>query len=222
MAQGKVVQEVRYQQVLNLAHQRQRLLSQPEGVRHARHTLVEILFHRACGEDVAQRLLRMFGNRVSSQPQVIHVERQETEHQPFYLLPVLLVVGLRSGIVEAAGTVAARLLHRLDVAVQHGEELKRVHFLALEPDPYMQQVAAHRHGLTGLHRPAELGEDIGQVSVGHFILSVADGLTDAVRGVVAYARHDTAGYGGQQVTPHAEVDAVVENFSPLSGWVCSP
>lgn len=222
MPQGEVVQEVRYQQVLYLAHQRQRFLSQTERVCHARHPLIKICFHRTGREDVAKRLLRMFRHRVSSQPKVIHVERQETEHQPFYFLPVPFIVGFRCAIVEAAGTVAARFLHGLDVAVQHGEELQRIHFLAFELDPDMQQVAAHRYRLPGFHLPAELGEHIGQVSVCHFILSVADGLADAVCGVVAYTRHDTAGHGGQQVTPHVEVDAVVENFSPLSGWFCSP
>ena len=135
MPQGEVVQEVRYQQVLNLAHQRQRFLSQTERVCHARHPLIKICFHRTGREDVAKRLLRMFRHRVSSQPKVIHVERQETEHQPFYFLPVLFIVGFRCAIVEAAGTVAARFLHGLDVAVQHGEELQRIHFLAFELDP---------------------------------------------------------------------------------------
>lgn len=53
MPQGKVVQEIRYQQVLNFAGKRHGFAPQSEGIGYARHLLVEILFHRSHREDVA-------------------------------------------------------------------------------------------------------------------------------------------------------------------------
>ena len=58
MPQGKVVQEIRYQQVLNFAGKRHGFAPQSEGIGYARHLLVEILFHRSHREDVAERLFR--------------------------------------------------------------------------------------------------------------------------------------------------------------------
>ena len=66
MPQGKVVQKIRYQQVLYLAGQRHGFAPQSQRVVHARHLLVEILLRSSHCKDVAQRLLRMCGNRVRS------------------------------------------------------------------------------------------------------------------------------------------------------------
>lgn len=92
MPQGKVVQEIRYQQVLNFAGKRHGFAPQSEGIGYARHLLVEILFHRSHREDVAERLFRMCGHRVRSPLQILHVKRQKAEHQLFYFPLVLLVV----------------------------------------------------------------------------------------------------------------------------------
>ena len=51
----------------------------------------------------------------------------------------------------------------------------------------MQHVAAKCHCLPGLDSLPELGEDIGQMAVGHFVHAVSDGLADAVYRVVADA-----------------------------------
>ena len=75
MPQGKVIQEIRYQQVLHLAGQRHGFAPQSEGIGDARHPLVEILLHRAHREDMAQRLLRVFGQAVCPMLQVLHVVR---------------------------------------------------------------------------------------------------------------------------------------------------
>lgn len=53
MPQGEVMQEIRNQEVLYLAGQRQGFVSQSERIGHARYVLVEILLHRAHREDVA-------------------------------------------------------------------------------------------------------------------------------------------------------------------------
>ena len=108
--------------------------------------------------------------------------------------------------------MSSGLTHRLNVPVQHRQELQRVQFLALETHGDMQLVAAQGHRLPGFHTLAELGEDIGQVSVGHLILPVADGLADAVSAIIAHTRHDAAGKGGKRIAPHVEVDAVMKEF----------
>ena len=76
----------------------------------------------------------------------------------------------------------------------------------------MQLVTAQGYCLPGFDTLAELGENIGQVSVGHLILPVADGLADAVSAIIAHARHDAAGKGGKRIAPHVEVDAVMKEF----------
>ena len=136
MPQGKVVQEIRYQQVLNFAGKRHGFAPQSEGIGYARHLLVEILFHRSHREDVAERLFRMCGHRVRSPLQILHVKRQKAEHQLFYFPLVLLVVVFysRFRIVKTCRAVAVGFLQSLDVAVQHGQELYRVQLLALEAD----------------------------------------------------------------------------------------
>ena len=44
----------------------------------------------------------------------------------------------------------------------------------------MQQVAADGDGLTGLDALGEVGEDVREVPVSHFVFAVADGLVDAM------------------------------------------
>ena len=108
--------------------------------------------------------------------------------------------------------MSAGLTHCLYVSVQHRQELQRVQFLALEADGHVQFVTAQSYRLPGLDTLAELGEDIGQVSVSHLILPVADGLADTVSGIVAHARHNAAGEGGKHIAPHVEVNAVMKEF----------
>lgn len=183
VAQGEVVQEVRDQQVLHLAHQRQGFASQPQRVVHARHPLVEILLHCARSEDVAQRLLRMRGHRVRPPPQVLHVAGQEAEHQLLDLPPVLLVVGRRRRLAESARCLPSGLLQGPDITVEHRQELNRVQLLALEADADVQPLAAQGHRLSRLYALPELGVDVRQVAVCHLVLPVADRLADAVHGV---------------------------------------
>ena len=106
----------------------------------------------------------------------------------------------------------AGLTQRPDIAVQHGQELQRVQLLALETHPDVQFVTAQSHRLPGFDTLPELGEDVRQVPVSHFVLPVADSLADAMYGVIPHTRHDAAGHGGQCVAPHVEVDAVMKVF----------
>ena len=108
--------------------------------------------------------------------------------------------------------MSAGLTHCLYVPVQHRQELQRVQFLALEADGHVQFVTAQSYRLSGLYTLSELSEDIGQISVCHLILPVADGLADAVSGIVAHARHNAAGEGRKHIAPHVEVNAVMKEF----------
>ena len=139
----------------------------------------------------------MSGQRVCPTSQIFHVVRQEAQHQFLYLPFVPVIVGfqfhLQTG--EIVGLVSAGLTHRLDIPIQHRQELQRVQFLAFEADGDMQFVTAQSHRLPGLDTLAELGKHIGKVSVGHFILPIADSLADAVSAIIAHARHDAAGKG---------------------------
>ena len=214
MPQGEVVQEIRDQEVLHLAGQRHRLVSQSERVGHARHILIEILLHRTHREDVAERLFRMFGEPIRPMLQILHVMRQEAEHQLFDLPFVFLVVGLQCHlhIGESERLAPSGLTHRTDISVKHGQELQRIQLLVLEAYPDMQFVTAQSHRLPGLEPLPEVGEDIRQVSVCYLVPVIADRLADTEHRVVTHARHDTAGDGPQRIAPHVEVDAVMKEF----------
>ena len=101
---------------------------------------------------------------------------------------ILLVVVFYScfRIVKRRRTIAVGFLQSLDVAVQHGQELYWVQFLALEFDFYMQQFAAQSHRLSGFHPLSELGEYIRQMTVCHLVPAVTDRLANAMYRVVAH------------------------------------
>ena len=156
------MQEISDEQVLYLADQRDGFMSQSERIGHARHVLVEIFSHRPHGEDVAQGLLRVLGQHVGSALQILHVVRQETQHQFLDFPFVLVVIGLHGHfqIRECRRFMSSRLTKRTDVAVKHGQELQRVQFLSLEPGFDVQPVTAQGHSLTGFHALPELRKDI--------------------------------------------------------------
>ena len=114
--------------------------------------------------------------------------QMEAEHQLFYFPLILLVVVFYScfRIVKRRRTIAVGFLQSLDVAVQHGQELYWVQFLALEFDFYMQQFAAQSHRLSGFHPLSELGEYIRQMTVCHLVPAVTDRLANAMYRVVAH------------------------------------
>ena len=91
MSHGKIVEKVGNEQVLHLSRQRHTAVADAQGISHARHGLVEIMLARSQREDVSQRLLRMFGQRVCSLLKVLEVGGKEAEHQCLYLLTVGVV-----------------------------------------------------------------------------------------------------------------------------------
>ena len=76
----------------------------------------------------------MLRNGVQAIAHVTHVVREEEHHQLFNLLLVFVVHGMHvhvDGDKLRHGTYLTLLLHRFEVAVNHGEKFQRVHFLAI-------------------------------------------------------------------------------------------
>ena len=80
MSHGKIVEEVGNQQVLYLSRQRHTAVAYAQGIRHARHGLLEVMLARSQREDVSQRLLGMFGQRVCTLLQILKIGGEEAKH----------------------------------------------------------------------------------------------------------------------------------------------
>ena len=91
MPECEVIQEIGYQEILYLACQRQGTATDTKRICHARHSLKEIIFGGTHCKHVPQRLLGVFGYGVRSTEQVLHIDRQETDHQflDFFLVTVV-------------------------------------------------------------------------------------------------------------------------------------
>ena len=76
----------------------------------------------------------------------------------------------------------------------------------------MQPLTAQSYRLPGLDTLPELSIDIRQMSVCHFVFTVAYRLADAMHRVVADTRYDTAGHCRQDVAPYIEINAVMKEF----------
>ena len=93
MTEGKVVEEVTYQQRLNLGRYGHASRADTKGIGYARHGLKEVVLRSSQGEDVPQRLLRALRRDIGTTVEGFHLRRQPAEHQPFHLLLVLVIVG---------------------------------------------------------------------------------------------------------------------------------
>ena len=61
MSESEIIQEIRYQEILYLARQRQGTAAYAQRVRHARHRLKEVVFGRSHGVHITQGLFCIFG-----------------------------------------------------------------------------------------------------------------------------------------------------------------
>ena len=93
MTECKVVEEVTYQQRLNLGRYGHASRADTKGIGYARHGLKKVVLRSGQGEDIPQRLLRALRRDVGATVEGFHIRRQSAEHQPFNLLLVLVIVG---------------------------------------------------------------------------------------------------------------------------------
>ena len=80
MTHGKIVEKVGNEQVLYLSRQRHTAVADAQGICHARHGFIEVMLARTQREDISQRLLGMFGQRVCTLLQILKIGGEEAKH----------------------------------------------------------------------------------------------------------------------------------------------